>query len=245
MNRNDIKIWSNLTIKTQSYRKNFDMVSKNDNIITEYNGTISILRIAEQQLPLIVGEYALSVWNIGLSALLGVDIKELLRVYAIETIYEELASIVDDGTLDINKYKKIVLIRTLVLHPEYRKHGITEEFIETIYRDLYSEDIAIIALVMPFQDNPIDADYYLTRKGVRVTKKSIFGYEEREIAASDYYSLKELMSKNDCEMNEYKLFSVVTKCGFFRIGDTHLFQFTPENTIERMLSKYEYVQEGE
>jgi hypothetical protein len=48
------------------------------------------------------------------------------------------------------------------------------------------------------------------------------------------------LEKQDTEKNEYKLFSVAAKCGFTRIGESYLFQYSPEKTIERMIEKREY-----
>jgi len=237
MNKNDIKIWSNLTFKTQSYRKNYDLVTLDENIMTEHSGTISVLRLAEQLPPVIIGEYGFSVWNIDLGKKLSVDFNKLISAHMVENTYSELSYVVENKLIDVLKYKKLILIHTVVLCAEYRKHGITEEFIETMYRDFYDVDIAIIALVKPFQDNPIDADYFFKRKTVQIKEKS--SSVITEVPAADYYALNELVEKGDVEFNEYKLFSVAVKCGFNRIGNSHLFIFTPENTIKRMFYKIE------
>jgi hypothetical protein len=36
------------------------------------------------------------------------------------------------------------------------------------------------------------------------------------------------------------LFSVAAKCGFTRIGESYLFQYSPEKTIQRMIEKRAY-----
>jgi len=237
MNTNDIKLWSNISFKTKCYRKNFDLVTENENIITECAGSISELKISEGKTPFIIGEYSFSVWNIELSKMLNIDINKIIRKYSIENTYLELASIIEDELIDTSKYKKIVLVHSLILRPEFRKHGITEEFIEFLYRDYYNENTLILALVKPFQDNPIDNDYYSNQKLVRSPIKIGDAEVQETIPASVYYSLKDLYDKNDIEFNEYKLFAVASKCGFTRIGETHLFDFLPENTIKRLKEK--------
>ena len=235
--KNDIELWSNLTFKTRCYRKNFDLVTEDENIITEYEGSVSELNIFRKKPPFVIGEFGFSVWNIELGNLLGINLNKLIGSFSMEDTYNELMKTITSKEFDITKYKKIVLLHSFIIRADYRKHGITEEFIEFLYRDFYDKNIAIIALVKPFQYNVIDCDYYLNHKLVQ--NMNIFGDFEKleKIPATEYYSLDKLYSKNDIESNEYRLFSVATRCGFSRISESHLFTFTPEKTIERMLKK--------
>lgn len=240
MNDRDLKLWKNITFKTQGYRKNIGFVNINECIITEYNGTISEIRLNDNKPPLIIGEYGLSVWNIGVGRELDIDINELLISYAVEDTYIELVDVIKNKKIDINNYKKIVLIHTFVLHEEYRKSGITEEFIEMIYWDFYSEDVGIIALVKPFQNIKIDADYYLNKKIVPI-RDNIDPNNTIYLTAKEYYSLNSLQNKSDIELNEYKLFDVASRCGFTRISESHLFILTPELVIERIKIKNKFI----
>ena len=238
MNNIDWNLWNDVTFKTQCFRKNFDFVYDGENIITEYEGIIS--EIKENKLPFIIGEYGFSIWNIELGLKFDVNLDKLISEHAIENTYSELKNVVQQKEFTINKYKKIILIHTLILRKDYRKRGITEEFIEMIYRDFYSKNTAIIALFKPFQTNTIDSDYYLKRKFVQV-KEKIKTSEIVNVPALEYYSLNELTEKKDNEINEYKLFTIANKCGFNRINNSHLFIYSPEKTIERMLEKRKYV----
>lgn len=234
MDKRSWDVWNNLTFKTQGYRKNFDLVTENENIITLYNGTISVIRLSEQKSPLIIGEYGFSVWNIALAKMLGIDLNKLIKSHKMENAYDELLKLINDNEFNINNYAKVVFIHGLVVHPDYRKIGVTEEFFEFMYRDFYSEDTAIIALVKPIQDNEIDADFYFKHKTVRIRNNN--GSIEN-ISAMQYYSLDKLMKKADVESNEYRLFSVAQRCGFLRINSSRLFLFNPEVIIERIKEK--------
>jgi len=239
MDKRNIAIWSNLTFKTRCYRKNYDFITDNEHIITEYDGSISVLRIPEGKSPLIIGEYGFSVWNIELGKILGIDFDKLIKAHRIEDTYSELRFVLSNKLINIADYKKVVLIHSLMLRPDYRKHGISEEFVEMIYRDFYDKKNAILALVKPFQNNPVDADYYFSRKSVIINNETANTEKPSSIPATEYYSLKELSEKDDREFNEYKLFSVATRCGFERIGESYLFWFTPDKTIERLMLKLE------
>ena len=240
----DWNLWDNITFKTLGYRKNFDMVSNNENIITQYDGMINETRLLTRQYPRPVGEYNFSVWNIELAKKFGVDIYNLIKDYEVESTYGELIELIRNGDIDIMDYNKIVFVNTMILNKDYRKRGITEEFIEMLYRDFYTEGVAIIMLVKPFQDNASDVDYYLNQNAVAL-KNSIDNPEPKIVSARVYYGLNELLDKTDTELNEYKLFNVANKCGFSRIDESHLFQFSPDKTIERLKEKIEFSQEFE
>lgn len=244
MDKKDYELWNNITFKTNGYRKNFDFVNDNENIITKYEGVISEVRISEQKPPFIVGEYGFSVWNIELGKRFNVDLIKLIEEHKIENTYSELMNMIKRNEIDINDFKKILLIHTFILHKDYRKCGITQEFVEMIYRDFYWDSTMIIALVLPFQYNPIDADYYMKRRWVHVRER-LKSQEGNYVPTMDYYSLQDFMKKEDVEVNEFKLFSVASKCGFNRIDESHLFMFNPKKIVERMTEKHEYIKTHE
>lgn len=241
MNRQDWNLWSRLTFKTLGYRKNFDLVSQNENIITHYDGMISEIKIGERKPPSPVGEYGFSVWNIGLAKRFKHNIHKLIKDLNIENTYSELINVIKKGEIDIKDYNKIVFVHTFILNKKYRKSGITEELIEMLYRDFYCEGVGIIMLVKPFQDNAVDSEFYCHRKKVIIREK-FNDLDSHSISAREYYSLDELMNKKDTEMNEYKLFSVAKRCGFERINESFLFVLSPEKVIERMIEKENFSQ---
>jgi hypothetical protein len=240
IDRKDWDIWDNTTFKTTSYHKNFDLVNDDESIITEYSGTISLIRLADYLPPLLMGEFELSTWNIALGKNFDADFMKLIKSHKIENTYGELVKVIKNKELNVENYNKIVFVPNLVLRPDFRKRGITEEFIELLYREFYGENNAIIALVKPLQDNPIDADVYYNQKFVEV-HQSLQNYHDILVVPSvKYYSLDELLQKKDTEINEYKLFSVASRCGFTRLGESHLFILSPEKTVQRIKEKQEY-----
>jgi len=243
MEKQDLKLWNNITFKTQGYRKNFDLINDNEKFITEYEGTITELRIGERKPPRPMGEYSFSVWNIGLGEKFDVDFNKLLKQHGADDLYSELVDMIKEDEINIKKYKKIVLVQTLVLSKEYRKRGVTEEFVEMLYRDFYCDDVAVIMLVKPYQDNLLNTEYFRHKKVlVRETLKPA---DAIGVLATEYYSLNELLSKNDTEFNEYKLFAVVNKCGFQRLNGSHLFLLSPKKIEERMVEKQNISQQVE
>jgi hypothetical protein len=233
-------IWDNITFKTISYHKNFDLVNDDESLITEYCGTISLIRLAEYKPPLLMGEFELSTWNIELGNKFNANINKLIKCHKIDIVYSELMNVIKKGDIDVNKFNKIVFVNNVILRPEFRKFGLTEELVELLYREHYVNGGTIIALVMPLQNNPIDTEYYFKEKIVEI-RPSLQNYNEIELIPSvEYYCLNDLLEKKDTEKNEYKLFSVAARCGFTRIGESYLFQYSPEKTIERMIEKRDY-----
>jgi hypothetical protein len=244
MESKDWNLWNNITFKTVNYYKNYDIAVINDNIITEHSGEISEIRIHEDKPPVIIGQFGISVWDIPLANKLNIDVYQLLRGHKTENIYDELMEIITKKQFDVFKYDKLVLISGIVLRPDYRKRGMMEEFIEFIYRGFYSERNAIIALVKPLQENPIDIDFFLNHSYVEVRKVMKDYHNVEMIPARTYYSIDELYKNTDKEMNEYKLFAIASKCGFNRLGNSHLFQLLPDKIFQRILEKREIVQKN-
>jgi hypothetical protein len=238
MDKKGWDVWNNITFKTQGYRKNFDLVTENENIISEYIGNISVIRLAENKPSITIGEYTFSVWDISLAKILKINLNKLLDAHHMVNAYIELVKMIKAGEIDINRFDKIVLIHSLVIHPEFRKLGITEEFIEFIYRDYHFDKTAILAIVQPFQNNEYDLDYYLNQKNVLVRTENATN-QFSTIQAGEYYDLYKFLNKNDVEMNEYRLFALANKCGFSRIDDSHLFLLDPNTIIERIKEKKE------
>jgi hypothetical protein len=237
MDNKDWTLWNNITFKILGYHKNFDLINDGENIITEYEGSIFETRLSEKKSPILIGEFSFSVWDIDLGLLFKIDFNKLIKTHAIEDTYAELYNIILKKELDINSFKRIILIHTFILRKDYRKHGIAEELIEMFFRNFYySKKTPIIALIKPFQYNPIDMDFYYKRKFISI-KEENKSAEITSIPAFEYYNLNELMEKVDVETNEYKLFTVANRCGLNRIDDSYLFMFSPEKTFDRMTEK--------
>ncbi|MFW6243020.1 MAG: hypothetical protein ACOC2W_02580 [bacterium] len=233
----DLELLEDITFKTLSYRKNFDMIQDNENIITELEGSVTKLRIDEKIPPEIIGEYELSIWDIRTAKILNYDTYEILQSVSGLDTYDELIKLINNKQFNINKYNRIVFIHTFLLKDEYRKKELTEEFIEYLFRDFYDDNTAIICLVKPFQNNKMDFDYFYHERYI-VNKVDHDSANDQLIPMKTYYKLDKLLQKTDTELNEYKLFSVAAKCGFVRLDDQHhLFILNPKKTIDRLKLK--------
>ena len=229
-------LWEKLAFRTQTYRKNFDLIDNGDRFITEHNGTISRLRFTEHKVPATAGEYGLTTINVDLACKSNIPLDNLIEDLSIDdNIYSELTTLISNNDLNIYQYNKILLIHTFILHKDYRKKGVVEEFIEMIYHDHYSEDSLILMLVKPIQNNSIDNDYIIKHKTIEHDGMILSGY--------DYYQLSDFEKKDDIESNQYRLFAVATRCGFSRIKNSNVFIFNPKKTIKRLTMKNNYIEQ--
>lgn len=234
MNKEQYIAVRDLSFKTIGYHKNFDLMITGESIISEYEGIISKLQLLQKKLPLQVGEYSISTWDLELGRKLNVNIFELFEIHADEPTYNEFNKLIKDNQSYVNDYDKVVFIHSLVLTKDYRKKQLVEEFTEFIYREYYNEKVLILALVLPVQYNSESLDFYTNIKWI-VNKDD----GTLKSPASKYYGLDEIISDNpDQEYNEIKLFSVAQKCGFERIDESYLFKFNPTKIIERLEVKW-------
>lgn len=236
MNNIEYKLWNKLTFRTIHYSRNFDLINKSDSFISEHTGTISEMRLAEQLTPIIVGEYAYSIWNLTF----GWNANELLKYYKDENSYRELLEVVKNGEIDITNNQRIIFIHNLVIKPDYRKMGVTEEFIEHIYRNYSDSETIIIGLFEPIQCNKINLEYFYLNNNVKIFNNVAIPSDFTLHKASDYYALDALNKKDDAETNELKLFALASKCGFMRIGNSHLFELDAGIVINRMHDKLKF-----
>lgn len=234
-NNDDLMLWKNITFEIKGFRKNFDFIFENDNFITEYDGQISKLRINEDKLPIPIGEFGISVWNIKFANEFNVDLFKELKNYKLGDSHRELSYLISNNQFPFKNINKLVILHTLIIHPDYRKRGVTEEFVEFLYRDFgYDQNNLLIALVKPIQNNIIDRDFFWNKKRV-MYQESVRG-KSIAISGKDYYKLDDLLNNTDNEIIEYKLFSVASKCGFKRINESHIFYFD-SNIIKKRLTK--------
>jgi hypothetical protein len=220
--------WNDLAFKTTIYQKNFDLVSAHDNNIIESEGVISKLRIKTREAPIIIGEFSLSMWDIVLSEVTNMDIRGKIKEYSNNESYVELGDLIDYDEFNCHDYKKILIIHSVILLPEFRNKEVVNEFVESIYRTYAEPTTAILAFVTPIQKNEHFLDYY-------TSKKMTAG--DKIVRASDYYDIDGFLDKTDEEKNLYKLYTVAVNCGFNRLGISNLFMLDQMKPLERIKDK--------
>ena len=227
-----------MSFKTTSYKKNFDLVIKNDCFISEHVGIISEIRIDKNEMPIIAGEFSYSVIDIDLANRHGVNILNLVESHNQQHSFSQLEDVIKNGTFIHNDSKKIILLHTVVINQDYRGLGIMLELMETIYRDYSDAKHTIIALVKPIQDNHMDFQYHRYHNIIKI-RTDISDFDSViTMSGYDYYGLNKFENddETDTELNEYKLFAVAAKCGFERIDDSYLF-ILDTNIINNIITK--------
>lgn len=239
MKTENIDIWGALRYKTISFRTNFDLIDNNENFITEYAGTISKLRIHEYKPPVPVGEFSYSVWDIDLALSLGYDLNVLLTRFKEQNAYTELTTLIKNNEFTLGDYNRLLVIHTIVLHPDYRKIEVTQELIESIYRE--NRGSTIISLVQPIQNNFTDFEHFTNNNNVQIRYDLEKPNEFTNIRAVEYYELNKFLLDDDLESSQYKLYALASKCGFNRIGESNLFILDDLHVVKRMVEKFNHI----
>ena len=237
-------ILNKLIFKTTTYNKNTNIVFKDDSFVTEYEGIINKLRIDDEKPPLHIGEFSMSQINFDIGKKFNADLKRYIIQRTNEDCYIDLIKLIKNKEINIENFDKVLFIHNLIIRPDHRKIGITEEFIEYIYRMFYRDGIKIIALVKPFQLKKDDYNYFMTEKVVDIRIR-LADRAQQSFPAKTYYSLDELKQVEDIELSEYKLFALANKCGFYRVGDSYIFEFEPEKIIKRLRRKLALIESGD
>lgn len=237
-------VLNNLTFKTTSYNKNTNIVFKDDSFVTEYEGVITKIRIEQEKPPLHIGEFSMTQMNFDIARKFNANLKSYICDRTNEDCYIDLIKLIKEDKFTLEVYDKVFFIHNLIIRPDHRKLGVTEEFIEYIFRTFYREGTKVIALVKPFQLKKEDYAYFMNDKVIDVRIR-LADRAMQSFPAKNYYSLDELQNVGDIEMSEYKLFALANKCGFYRLGESYIFEFEPEKIIKRLQRKLAEIESGD
>lgn len=233
-------LWNRLTFKTVNYSKNFDTIIKNENYITEHEGVITEVRIDDNKPPFIAGEYGFSVFNLKFSRLYNIDLNNVVEEYGDMDSYSELHKLIENNIINFKNIDRLILIHRFMLHSNYRKKEVFDEFIEYMFRDyVFNTNNKMLMLVKPIQLNHMDWDLYKRGKNIKVKHQIGKNSDYDMIPSYQYYGLDEFIKKEDDEFNEYKLFSIASRCGFVRLDDSYLFEFKEDKILRRFEKKNE------
>ena len=240
----EIEFWGNLSFKTTLYRKNVDFIYCDENIITPIDGVVNSLRIPERKRPILVGEYNLTIWNLKTGRENNVDFDKLLNTYNVENPYRDMLTAYYSHSIDFIDYDKLIIVEFFIVKPDYRKQGVTEEFFEMLYNDFYiNERTAIIGIFTPLQEEHPYFDYVCYGDSINVKENT----KDADVflGGNEYYNIKKYLRDDDYERRKYKLYSVASRCGLNRIGETDLFLFDPNIITSRYKTKLEVMRKND
>jgi hypothetical protein len=237
-NFDNINLWRTIKFKHTAHSSNYDILSDSDNLITEYTGEIVKLRFTDNKPPLPIGDFSFSIWDFGLDKQLNNELIKIMGDY-IELKnhpYKSIFNIINEGKLNLKTINKLVIIHSLIIHPSFRSKGVSQEFIEFIYKLYGDNDNNIILLnATPIQYNEEDFDYYNNFKSIEI--KDDLKLPAIIIKAKEYYNFNTL-SSGDEETDLYKIWGVASKCNFNHIEGTNIFILNKNGVLNRLLHKH-------
>ena len=236
MQHKNREVLNNIVFRTTSFDRNEPLIYNNDNILTEGSGTITHVDFsAREHSNILVGEFEYTIWNLNYSRELNVNaiplIKEHVRIG--QEQYNQIQNLNENEILNFNMINKLIIIHSFILNKKYKKLSIPEEFTEFLYKKYFQKNNKILIYSKPIQDNPIDLDYYCNEKKIINNKKHYSG--------RSYFDLDNLINEKDSEMNKYKVYSVASRCGFKRLGESDIFELKPTIIKNKINNKVQLI----
>lgn len=231
---------SELSFHYDLIHKNFGMIDADEPFDLFYDGTITKLRSESGGYPETIGIFFLNVLNIGNARMFNAH-DSLLdsfkdRACLLEDAGFGLGALIDDANIDFQHKDKIIFLKSVIVHPKYRKMGVFEELIKSIYMSFNSPNSLFIVAGKPLQSIDGELDF-MSELIWDVWEHDHSLYKEKTaINVGNYFKLDSLPA-ND-EMNEYKIFAKLQGMNMKKYGDTPFFYYDNNNQFFGFLNSY-------
>ena len=212
---------NNLVFITKSTIRNENLLSPSDRFVSYNEGIINKLRIFdERKPPLLVGEYFYYLFNLKEAKEEGLSVVDVLKYlshpdFGDDGIVSLMEAIKNNEPLynKIKSYNKIIFISYIITSPKIRGNGyILKEFIKTLNKNHLSDDVLVLAYLIPIQYNNFYNNFVLNGQTVEVWEN--IKKPPIKVDAKKYYSPETLSKTQDYELDLLKLYSLGKKCGF-------------------------------
>lgn len=180
-----------------------------------------------------IGQFAILEYNNILASYFDVKIPDIIdgNIDILKEFHEYYTSNYDKIK---EKYERVYLVYPLILKEEYKKHNITQEFVNYIFKSHYSINNLILFLVSPIQSNKENYNIIKDYGEVEIIE-NLDSEKTKWVKTVDYYEMEKLKNKyDDMEYSTYKLYSLANKCGLKRIDNTNLFFLSEKSIIEKI-----------
>lgn len=229
-----------LTFQYDLKHKNYGMIHVDEPFDMVYDGTITKLRSDTGGYPETIGIFILNVFNLGNAKLF--DTKEhLLDTIKYRCSLEEdagfgMRELIDDEDFGFKEKDKIIFLKSVIIHPRYRKKGVFEELVKSIYITHHSPNSLFILAGRPLQSIKGELEF-MSESTWDVWEHKDAKYNEKvEINVGEYFELNTLPS--DDEMNEYKLFAKFQAMKMKQFKNTPFFYYNTSMEFFQFLEEY-------
>ena len=248
-NTYDLKFLTTLNFNYEFKHSNFGLFAPNELFIMYNQGYIMKTRIEENKYPKLVGLFDLEIHNFQMAE--NYNTKE----YLINSLIESNINYIDRNkdivelskNIDLSKISKFLFLKNLIIHPDFRGKGITQELIKNIFFTHYIDNTIIVCNAIPLQHNKNEESLYLTDDNYIITVNNDIEYNsknknliiEENHSAKKYFKINNLINNNfDQEISEYKLFNLLTSMNFERVETTNYFYLKEKEKIFQFLESF-------
>jgi hypothetical protein len=215
-------------------------VSEDDIFELRYDGKIT--KLFEPDFPINIGYFEMDVLNLRGARRFGkfdslID-NTIRDEDHIDGTYVEANHAIEAENVNLDNVDRIVFLKNVIVHPNYRGKDILPELIKSVYLTHYTRNTLFMALAKPIQSIPnkveeMCSDYYDWLQ-VDGNKKSTGEIADREkVNIGKYYKLDTLPEED--EGHYYKLYAKLTKLNMSQMGNTSFFCYKTENDILEMI----------
>lgn len=145
--------------------------------------------------------------------------------------FTNINKVINDHYLDFKGSEKVIYLKNVIIHPDYRGSNVLDELIKSIYITHYNKNSLYLVNSFPIQVVKEELEYYFDDFYMDI----IDGHSGHttNVKVGDYFKLKDLPQDYD-EMIDYKLFARMQKLNFKKFDNTHYFYLEKEEDIMKL-----------
>lgn len=141
--------------------------------------------------------------------------------------------LIDDIDLEFKEKDKIIFLKNVIIHPDYRGQKIMDELIKSIYITHYSKNSLFLLNSFPLQVIHDELINYTNEYYIDILDGN---NNSNNVTVGKYFKLNELPTEYD-EIIDYKLFGRMQKLNFTKFGDTSYFYLKDEKDLLKLFKK--------
>ena len=215
--------------------KNWGLIDEDEPFELFYEGHIT--KLFSPTYPKSIGMFELMVYEIGKAKKLNQfdPMIEMMHDLSREftSRFTNLSKLFNDVDLDFKGKDKIIFLKNVIIHPDYRGQNILDELIKSIYITHYSKNSLFLLNSFPLQVIEDEFVYYNTEFFIDILDGN---NNNRNVTVGEYFKLNDLPQEYD-EIIDYKLFGRMQNLNFTKFGDTSYFYLKDEKDVLKLFKK--------
>ncbi len=221
-----------LSFEYNLIHKNWGFVDEDVPFELFYEGQINILYSPDY--PKTIGVFELMVYELDKAKKFNQfdNMIEMMNDLSNEhnSRFNNLSKVIDDYDLDVKGKEKVIFLKNVIIHPDYRGKKVLDELIKSIYITHYNKNSLFLLNSFPIQVITDELDFYCNDYSINI----LDGHNNNhKVMIGDYFKLKDLPMEYDEEI-DYKLFARMQKLNFTKFEDTSYFYLKNEEEMLKL-----------